>query len=94
MGETVWPGDWTPLIALALCSQVLGQGLMVYVLGRLSPLVIGLGLLTQPVVAATIGWGAADESLGLADIFCAGLVGLAIVLLRQTDRKGQLPSTL
>ena len=87
MGERVVPVDWTPLIGLALCSQVLGQGLMVYVLGRLSPLVIGLGLLTQPVVAAVIGWGIFNEHLGMADMIGAVLVGLALVLVRQPEVK-------
>jgi drug/metabolite transporter (DMT)-like permease len=82
MGERVLPGDWTPLIGLALCSQVFGSGLMVYVLGRLTPLVIGLGLLTQPVVAAAIGWGVFGERLGVTDIIGAVLVGLALVLVR------------
>ena len=86
MGERVVPGDWTPLIALALCSQVLGQGLMVYVLGKLSPMVIGLGLLTQPVVAAAIGWSVFGEQLGYADMVGAVLVGLALVLVRQPER--------
>ena len=85
MGERVVPVDWTPLIGLALCSQVIGQGLMVYVLGRLSPLVIGLGLLTQPIVAAAIGWGVFNERLGLADMIGAALVGLALVLVRQPE---------
>jgi drug/metabolite transporter (DMT)-like permease len=85
MGERVWPTDWTPLIGLALCSQVIGQGLMVYVLGRLNPLVIGLGLLTQPVVAATIGWVAFGERLGVPDILGAVLVGIALVLVRQRN---------
>ena len=87
MGERVMPVNWTPLVGLALCSQVLGQGLMVYVLGRLSPLVIGLGLLTQPIVAATIGWSVFAERLGIADISGAVLVGLALVLVRQPDPK-------
>jgi len=85
MGERVVPGNWTPLIALALCSQVLGQGLTVYVLGRFSPLVIGLGLLIQPVVAAGIGWGVFGEKLGVADVIGAALVALALVLVRSPD---------
>ena len=60
---------------------------MVYVLGRLSPLVIGLGLLTQPVVAAVIGWGIFNEHLGMADMIGAVLVGLALVLVRQPEVK-------
>ncbi len=87
MGERVIPGDWTPLIGLALCSQVIGQGLMVYVLGRLSPLVIGLGLLTQPIIGAAIGWSIYGEQLGIADLIGAALVGLALILVRQPDEK-------
>ena len=82
LGERVWPGDWTPLIALALVSQVLGQGMMTYALGRLSPLVIGLALLTQPVVAASVGWIVYGERLGVADVIGAALVGIALVLVR------------
>jgi drug/metabolite transporter (DMT)-like permease len=82
LGERVVPGNWTPLIALALLSQVVGQGLMIYALGRLSPLVIGLALLTQPVVAAAVGWLAYGETLGLADVIGALLVAIALVLVR------------
>ncbi|WBH15184.1 DMT family transporter [Sphingomonas radiodurans] len=82
LGERIMPGDWTPLVALALLSQVVGQGLMIYALGRISPLVIGLALLTQPVVAAAIGWLAYGETLGSADLIGALLVAVALVLVR------------
>lgn len=55
MGETILPGVWWPVIALALSSQVIGQGLMVYAMGWFSPLVLGLSLLLQPAVAALLG---------------------------------------
>lgn len=87
MGERIMPVDWTPLILLALGSQVLGQGLMTYALGRISPLVIGLTLLTQPVLAAAAGWLAFNETLGALDIAGAVLVGLALVLVRQPEPK-------
>jgi drug/metabolite transporter (DMT)-like permease len=87
MGERVMPHDWTPLIALALCSQVIGQGLMTYALGRMSPLVIGLALLSQPVIAALTGWLVFGETLGAPDIVGAALVGLALVLVRQPEPK-------
>jgi drug/metabolite transporter (DMT)-like permease len=41
--ETIVPQHWTPLLLLALGSQVIGQGLMVYAIGHLPPLVVGLG---------------------------------------------------
>ncbi|KQM64485.1 permease [Sphingomonas sp. Leaf17] len=81
MGERILPATWTPLIALALCSQVLGQGLMVYVLGKFTPLVIGIALLMQPVMAGVIGWIAYGERLGLVDLVGAGMVGIALVMV-------------
>ncbi|MDB5700090.1 MAG: family transporter [Sphingomonadales bacterium] len=86
LGERIVPSNWTPLILLALCSQLIGQGLMTYVLGRLSPLVVGLGLLAQPVAAALIGVLVFGEHLGLPDLAGAILIGLALVLVRQPDR--------
>ncbi|MDQ3139281.1 MAG: DMT family transporter [Pseudomonadota bacterium] len=86
MGEQVMPDDWTPLILLSLGSQVIGQGLLVYAMGHLSPLVTGLGLLTQPAVTAVIGWLVYDERLGLIDAFGALLVCAALVLIRLPDK--------
>jgi drug/metabolite transporter (DMT)-like permease len=83
LGERIWPGDWTPLIGLALASQVLGQGLMIYALGKLSPLVIGIALLTQPVVAGTVGWIVYGERLGAPDLLGIALVAAALVLVRR-----------
>ena len=83
LGERVCPGDWTPLLGLALASQVLGQGLMTYALGRLPPLVIGIGLLVQPIVAATAGWGWYGEVPGPLDFTGAILVAVALVLVRR-----------
>lgn len=86
MGERVLPHDWTPLIALALVSQLLGQGLMIYALGQLSPVVMGIALLIQPIVAAAIGWVAFDERLATPDLIGAALVAAALVLVREGRR--------
>jgi drug/metabolite transporter (DMT)-like permease len=90
MGERVIPGDWWPLVALALVSQVIGQGCMIYALGKLSPLVIGLALLLQPVVAATIGWVVYGEALGAPDLFGAAMVAVALVLVRRNPQVGKV----
>ena len=87
LGERIMPHDWTPLLGLALISQVIGQGLMIYALGRFSPLVVGIALLTQPVVAATIGWIVYGERLGLADLVGAILVAVALVLVRRGPKE-------
>ena len=71
-GGPLWPGDWRPLIALALGSQLMGQGLIILALARLPAHVAGLGLLIQPVIGAILGWGlyaeaiSAPEALGMA----------------------------
>lgn len=82
LGEQVMPHNWWPLVALAVVSQLIGQGLMIYALGHLSPLIVGIALLIQPVVAATLGWIIYDERLAAADLFGALLVAVALVLVR------------
>jgi drug/metabolite transporter (DMT)-like permease len=82
IGERVWPSDWTPLLLLALGSQVVGQGLLVYAIGALPPLVIGLALLTQPAISALIGWLAYDERLTAFDWVGAFAIALALILVR------------
>lgn len=81
LGEQVWPGNWWPLIAMAVVSQLIGQGCMIYALGHLTPLVVGVALLIQPAVAAALGWVVFDERLAAADAVGAVLVGLALVLV-------------
>lgn len=80
--EAIWPEKWGVLIGLALASQVVGQGLMIYAIGHLSPLVVGIALLTQPIVAGTVGWLVYGERLGLPDFIGAVLVAIALVLVR------------
>ena len=83
LGERVWPHHWGPLIGIALSSQVLGQGMMIYALGKLPPLVVGIALLTQPVIAGTVGWLVYGETLGAADLTGALLVAVALILVRR-----------
>lgn len=90
IGEQIIPSSFAPLVALALLSQVIGQGLLIFAIGRLPALVVGLTLLTQPVIAATIGWLAYDERLGAADVVGAVMIAVALVLVRREggrDRK-------
>ena len=92
-GEPVWPGSaggtWWPLIALALLSQVIGQGLMVFSLKHFTPLIVGLTLLTQPAVAVAVGWFVFGEALVPLDFLGIALVGAALVLARL----GEAPAT-
>ncbi len=92
LGERVMPGNWTPLIALALFSQIIGQGLMIYAVGRIAPLLFGITLLLQPMVSAAIGWIVYGEKLGLADWIGAGLIALALVIVSQPDTPSKAPA--
>ncbi|MEO6432879.1 MAG: DMT family transporter [Sphingomicrobium sp.] len=82
LGEQLIPTNWTFVILLALSSQVIGQGLLVYALGRLPPLIIGLTLLTQPAVSALVGYLAYGERLTLLDGLGMGAMIAALVLVR------------
>ena len=86
LGETIWPHDWAPLLIFALSSQVVGQGLLVYSLGTLPPLVVGLALLTQPAVSAAIGWLVYGETLSATDIVGAIAIAAALVIVRLPER--------
>lgn len=82
LGETILPRDWTPVIALAFTSQIVGQGLLIYALPHFSALVVGLALLTQPAIAALIGWLVYGERLSLIEIGAGAMIAAALVLVR------------
>ena len=85
LGEPVWPHNWGPVIVLALLSQLIGQGLLVYALKHFSALVVGLALLTQPAIAVTVGWLVFGEALAPLDFAGMALVGLGLVMARSTQ---------
>lgn len=83
---SAWPRDWTPLVLLALGSQVVGQGLVIFAVGYLPPLVVGLALLIQPAISGTIGALRFGEVPGPYEITGALLVAAALVLVRLPSR--------
>ncbi len=85
-GEQVIPGDWSYVLLLALGSQVIGQGLLVYGIGHVPPLIVGLVLLTQPAISAFVGWLAYGETLRPIDFLGALALGAALVLVRLPER--------
>ena len=87
LGEQVVPQDWLPVIALSISSQLIGQGLLVYAMGHLSPVLVGLCFLTQPIASAAIGWFAFEERLSAGDVFGALLICAALVLIRLPTRR-------
>jgi drug/metabolite transporter (DMT)-like permease len=91
LGEQIIPADWTFVVILALSSQVVGQGLLVYAIGALSPLVVGLTLLTQPAISALVGWLAYGEILSPLDWIGAAAIAAALVLVRLPERGLRAP---
>jgi drug/metabolite transporter (DMT)-like permease len=91
LGERIIPADWTFVVILALSSQVLGQGLLVYAIGALPPLVVGLTLLTQPAISALVGWLAYGETLSPLDWIGAAAIAAALVLVRLPARGLRVP---
>lgn len=87
LGEPVWPTDWTPVLLLAIVCQLFGQGLMVYAVSHFSPVVLGIALLGQPVIAAIVGWVAFDELLSLPDWIGMIAIGIALVLVRLPEAR-------
>src|SRR5205085_10480610 len=61
-GERLIPADWTYVLLLALGSQVIGQGLLVYGIRHVPPMIVGLTLLTQPAISAFVGWTTYGET--------------------------------
>lgn len=78
-----WPTDWRPAVALAVSSQLAGQGLMVFASGRLPAFVVGVGLLVQPLVSAITGWLVFGETLGPIALTGALMIGVALILVRR-----------
>jgi drug/metabolite transporter (DMT)-like permease len=92
LGEQVVPNDWTYVLWLAIGSQVIGQGLLVYAVGYLTPVVVGLGLLAQPAAGALIGRLVYGETMSGADIAGAVLIAAALILIRLPERAPPLAS--
>jgi len=86
LGEQIVPSNWTYVLLLALGSQVIGQGLLVYGIGHVQPLVVGLTLLTQPAISAFVGWMAYGETLSPLDWTGAAAIAAALVLVRLPAR--------
>jgi drug/metabolite transporter (DMT)-like permease len=90
LGETVLPitiHGWAILIALALLSQVCGQGLIAWALGTLTASFSSLALLTQTAAAAALAWVLFGEAFTVLQSFGIALVVAGIVIAR--DRDGQ-----
>jgi len=77
---------WVVLAALALTSQVGGQGLIAYAAAHLSASFMSVALLFQPAVAALLGWVLLGEAMTALQILGAAVVLLGIGLAGRYSR--------
>jgi drug/metabolite transporter (DMT)-like permease len=86
-GETFLPHTeiaWIILIALALFSHILGQGLIAYALPYLPVTFASTALLVQPMVAAIAGWICFSEYLSWIQMLGILVALTGIFLAKQT----------
>ena len=74
---------WLVLLALALVSQILGQGLIAYAFAHLPASLSSVSLLIQPVVAALAAWAIFGEAVGAAQLAGGAIVLAGIWLARR-----------
>ena len=89
LGEPLLPhslNGWLILIGLGVVTQVGGQGLIAYGVGRLPILVSTVLLWMQPLAAAALSWLIFGEILGPIALFGAALI-LAGLFLVQRSRQ-------
>ena len=91
LGEQIIPANWTYVVLLAIGSQVIGQGLLVYGIAYVPPLIVGLVLLTQPAISGLVGWLVYGETLSPLDWIGAAAIGAALVLVRLPQRDLRAP---
>ncbi len=80
---------WQPLIGLALFSQILGQGLLSFCLGKVNVALSSILVLLQPVVAALYAlliFGETITTIEVLGIFIT-LIGVYVVKLQPKNKK-------
>jgi drug/metabolite transporter (DMT)-like permease len=74
---------WGVLLALAVVSHTIGQGLIAFAMSELPAPFTAVALLLQPVLAAVFAWVALGESLGLMQALGGTIILTGILLARR-----------
>ncbi|MEK4841384.1 DMT family transporter [Bacillus sp. FSL L8-0152] len=80
--------EWLPLIGLAIFSQILGQGLLSFCLGKVNVALSSILVLLQPIVAAIYAWFIFTQKLTIVEIMgmLISLVGIYIVKMKKKQK--------
>lgn len=87
-GDAIIPasaGGWAVLAGLAVLSQVCGQGLIAWAMGRLTASYSSLGLLSQTAGAAALAWILFGEAFTILQFLGVMLVAAGLVIARTPD---------
>jgi drug/metabolite transporter (DMT)-like permease len=93
-GESLWPQSvrgWAVLLALALVSQVAGQGLIIWSMAHLPAAFSSVTLLVQPVTAAVLAWVLLAEPFGALQALGGVVVLAGIVICRLATTRVATP---
>lgn len=93
-GDSLWPQSargWAVLLALALVSQVAGQGLIAWSIKHLPASFSSVTLLVQPVTAAVLAWMLLAEPFGALQALGGAVVLAGIVICRLATIRTPVP---
>lgn len=76
---------------LIVFGSLIGFSAYIWLLRTVSPAAVSTYAYVNPVVAVLLGWGLANEPMGLRTIIAAGLIIAAVVLI--TTRRNKTPAT-
>ncbi|WP_235190027.1 DMT family transporter [Bacillus gaemokensis] len=77
--------EWLPLIGLAIFSQILGQGLLSFCLGKVNVVLSSILVLLQPIVAAIYAWFIFAQKLTIVEGIgmLISLIGVYVVKMQK-----------
>lgn len=86
MEGVVYPTNFQalwPLLGLTIFSQILGQGGLSYILGRISVNLAAILVLTQPVISAVLSYFIFHETLSIQEMLGIFIVLMGIFLIKK-----------
>ena len=92
--ETLHPQSLSALLApflLAIVVQLMGQGLIIFGLGKTSAAIAGVMVVVQPVTAAALAWFLFEEPLFALQILGAGLILAGVFIAGRYGARAATP---
>ena len=87
-GDNIWPisaSVWIAILCLGVLSQVLGQGILAFVLNRMKSGHVSLFLLLEPIITALLAWMIFGEALSPSNWFAFMIVLAGLYLSNSSE---------